>query len=473
MGILSWLNKNKGFNSLGNASSKVLDAGVNTFVNPVARAGLTFPVSTVQHIQKLVPGGKTGDERVKTPFGDVKRMDWFSPNRNEKQQLQPGEAAMGAFELATSAPAGVVKGIAKPLAKAVGKLDKAVGTSLKNSAIATYEKALAPTTKAMKEKTAKIVPELLEGRVFGSLSSLAKKAEKGIEKASQKFDELGKLEGNLPTKPILDTFAEAKNSFMVEGKVVNPRAVKVIEEVSRLVEQFGDEMPAEAMRGLRQIWDKDVAEAGGFFGKTLKDTSELRVKQMGADAIRGLLAVKSPDLAKINKTFSFFKNLEEVVEATKMRKVGQSGAFRKIGGAAVGAALGSGLGPVGSTVTAVVGSELLSVAGTTLFRTLNANAKYQFAKALASGEHSIPRITAFFKEPAFVGLKANDFLKYLNKDAKFSPEEKQTEEAARDERIEQIRQRLEAGGEKENQEDPERQQRIDEIRKRLLEGQED
>ena len=129
MGIFSNVARFAG-NALETAA-KVSDTGLraatDTFISPVARAALTFPVTAVRGVQGLAGNEKAQTAPVKTPFGDVKPMANLldKKSREAPGTLKAGEAAMGAVELATSVPGVAEKVVAKGLqfgAKALGPL---------------------------------------------------------------------------------------------------------------------------------------------------------------------------------------------------------------------------------------------------------------------------------------------------------------------------------------------------------------
>jgi hypothetical protein len=59
------------FNNIVKASNSFLQTGADILVNPVARTLLRPAVELTKVVQSLIPGGKTGNETVKTPFGDI------------------------------------------------------------------------------------------------------------------------------------------------------------------------------------------------------------------------------------------------------------------------------------------------------------------------------------------------------------------------------------------------------------------
>jgi len=430
MGIFSRIGQ--GLKKFGDVSETVLEAGTETFIDPVGRAALT-PFATAFKPRK---GFKH------TPFGEVKPMDVLQ----REGSLKPGEAVGLAAETILSGPGGTLTKAAKPIAKPFGKVLAKIGKAQGAGALSDVERALKPTTQKLKALTKKIAPEFLEQGIKGTQEDIIKQAKAGIEIANKKFDELGKLKGVISTKPVLDAFEKAKDAYIIEGKIINKRAIATIDEIAETVSQFGEEMPSEAMRALKTLWSREVAEAGGFFGKTLKEGSQLRIKELGAKSIRNALAEQFPDVAKVNKEVTFFRRLEEIAEATRLRRTGQSGLFRKGAGAAVGAQIGAPLGAQAAGAGAVIGSNVGKFLGTPLFRSYSAQIRKRVADVLIDGTHNIEKVADFMKKPAFATLKLKDFNQFLKSEkAKKTQEEVQQEEAAKAQRIDEILQRISEG----------------------------
>jgi len=485
MGLFKTLSK------FGSASKKIAEGVTDTFISPVARELIRPVVNVRSGIDASVPGGRTGDEAVATPFGVVKpfaNLQGVAKGESAKEQgrLTGGEAAVGALEVATSGPAGTAKALLKPLApaaKALGKVDNAlgIGDALRASAISDIGKVLNPTKEKMKAKVVKIAPEILERGVVKTMGGLKDFAEQGLEGAGREFEAIGKMKGNVTLKPVLDAFEKAKTKYIIDGKLVDQRSWRVLDEIQNVIGQFGETMPAQALRELGRVWDEDVAAAGGFIGRTLDEGKEAGAKEIGANAIRALLAKERPDFAAINKTFTFFKNLDEVLEATSTRRVGQSGFLRRGAAAVVGAIAGSPGGPQSSVVGAAIGDKLGAILTSAPVQLMKAKAKKELADVLLDPTYSLGKIAEFAKSKTFLGLKGAALLKAIKEQGKMTPEEMETEEQEREQRIETIRQRLEqptpelssdgdVGGAQEST-GAEREKRIEEIRKRLQETQ--
>lgn len=443
----------KSAQTIGNIEKGAADAALDTFINPVAQAALT-PIATVKSgIDSLVPGGRTGQESLKTPFGNVKPM-MVGSNKKNPGALKPGEAAYGAFQLATSVPGvtgklatGAAKAIPKIVGETAGKvvnpLLKKGGEFIARSAEKTFGEALNPTTAKLKAATDKITKRALDEGIWGTAKSITAKAKEGLKKAGEALDAFGELQGKSALSKIDEVMDAAKNEFIVNGVAINKHAINAIDEIKGTLGQLAGEtgeVPREALRAVRRIWDDEVAAAGGFLGKTLKEGSDVAVKKTASDAIRNLLANEVDGLKTLNANYNFYKNLSDIIEATKLRRVGQSNALRKGAGAIAGAVIGGGLKflPLGELLGAKAGEQLAVLGGSTLFKSFSAAGKAKVAKALLNGGYDLEKVAQMVENSAYTSLKINDFLRFLNKDAKLSEEKREQFKQEQDARVQEL-----------------------------------
>lgn len=403
-----------------------LKPATETFINPVAREFIRPVTSAVRGVQALVPGGKTGKESMQTPFGEVKPYS----------ELSTGEALKGAAELALSVPGAVGK-IAAPIAKVAGPVVRpvatAVGNAINKSAIENIGKVLAPTTKTTKAITQKISQEVLDRGLFGTFEGIQRTAKEGLELAGEALDDFGKIEGDTAVSKITDVLDKAKQSFFVTSgeRSVLPNsaaetAVKYLDYLKGQLVNVADEsgsISREALRAFRQAWDATIKKANGFAGN-IDDTTKAGIEKVGADTIREILASEVPDLARLNREYSFFRGLTDVLSETTKRKVGQRGIVREVATAA-GAAAGSGGGPGVSAAFALGARYLSDIASSALVRSATAQVQNKLARALLDGTHSVERIASFIKGASLTALKASDLNRAL-KEAELSDEEMQS-----------------------------------------------
>lgn len=330
-----------------------------------------------------------------------------------------------------TAQAGVVSGAARPLlgllgrgvVAAVGKagdkgkaLQQFLAERMKESALHGYKEVLKPATRENKAITQRIAPEMIDRGVTGltrerMLADAAKKVERFGGEVDAAIDALPK-EAVIRTRPILDHMAEAKAAFKTGEETVtrqvpsgvldqtgkpimrevseqvpiyaDAKAVRTIDGLAKIVARHGDSMTPDQIIKLRRIFDDQIAQAKGFHGKTLREGSEIEAKRELAGAIRGELAKQFPDLAKVNREFSFWSNVEKVLGETVERTASQS---KPLGETVVKGALAGGAvaGGAEMVVPAATAGLLWRATQSTAWRTHSAVYKTKVANALSSG----------------------------------------------------------------------------------------
>lgn len=299
----------------------------------------------------------------------------------------PGAAAknIGLTALELFPGGGALKGAARSVGSKLAR-------PIAESAAGQYLRALAPTTKEMKAKAAKVVPELLQ-RGIGAFSrrGLAETAQSGLARAGAGLEEVieqipGKTK--IAVGPVLKALSDSKKAFLVPGTrvVAEPKALRAISDVENVVKKLGNRVSFESLRGLRQIWDKTVAKSKGFLMDEVSNFS-IMAKREGANAIRKELVKKFPSLEKVNAEYTFWKNLDDVVNATIQRTAGQAtplGArMAETAGAAAGFVKG---GVTDAATTALVFRQLSRVLNSTAWNTFSALQKQKLANNLMEGK---------------------------------------------------------------------------------------
>jgi len=286
----------------------------------------------------------------------------------------------GAFDATLDvATAGLFKGL--------GAAGRALGskTGLKEGARKSIAKALRPTTDANKAKTAKIADKLIDQPLSKTFAVTRKgleenvKAEKQI--AGEAIDTLGPLKGKTPVSQIVDFLEQEKQQFVAGGKIVDEDGVSQIDAVQNVFRQYGENIDDEVLRTVRRIFDRTVDEGKGF-QKTLKEGSGLNIKKTAANRIRGILADAHPEVAKVNKEYNFWSDLDEVISATNQRTTGQTG-FKGFLAGLAGA--GSGRGSVNSALRFAVFRGLANAFDSPAWNLVSAKVKSKLATSLAEG----------------------------------------------------------------------------------------
>lgn len=273
------------------------------------------------------------------------------------------------------------------LSKGVSAAANAISPALKDSAEADVQGVLSPTTKTNKAAAAKITDEILN-RPLSDTAALTRKGM--LEKAASQVEQSGNeiinypdLKGATNVDSIMQALEAKKGDFMVGGKAVVPEAVNKIQDVQNVISQFGDTIPDSDMQKVGRILSNEVAKGKNAFLISGDEASKVEAQKVASNAIRSTLAEKYPDLAKLNKEFTFWKSLNDVLSSTVDRKVGQSAGLVK-NLATAGAAI-SGADPVSMGVRATVMRGVVSVVQSPAWGLASAKLKNNLADALAKG----------------------------------------------------------------------------------------
>lgn len=309
---------------------------------------------------------------------------------------------------------------------------KAAAEMLKESAAGQYAQALlrGGGKQGNKLKTEdKLVPELIDRGVSAwTLKGLGKKAQAQVQSYGQAIDDAWRAIPEGESVPVDDILARlgkaAEETHMLDDAAGNMlpmgaearRGVSNIKDLQDTIAQYVEPVkiwdvengvektmnviPSAKLRRLRQYFDSVSEKAGRFDGKNMADQSSAAAHSMAADGIREELAKAYPDIAKINKEYSFWKDLSKVVDDTIVRKTGHGpglgATVMKTGAAAAGMASG---GVHGAIISGESMGTLQRIAASTAWRTVSAVQKDKLANALARGnrgeaERLIRMITA-------------------------------------------------------------------------------
>jgi hypothetical protein len=342
--------------------------------------------------------------------------------------------AMSALQGGSAAAGAALGGAVPVLGSALSKLAPEAAARLKAAAAEGVEKALGPTKEYFKALTTKITPEILKRGVRGSRESIKALSEEMVNVLGPQIDDAIQKFGDRRAglQPVMDAIEVAKDAYrttrqvtaaeiaanpqlaekvrgfvspgIFEADVVfEPRAVEQLGKLQKTLAELGDSARVDQLVAIRRTWDEVVAQAGGFahraagaIGKPLADISEAEAKRVATSAIRSVLDDAAPELSKINKEFSFWKNLDDIVGQTLQRTAPQSkGLAQSVAegaGAAAGALSGAGGGILGSIGAATVGKKLggmlNSVFQSPRWKLASAQMKDSLAEAITSGNVS-------------------------------------------------------------------------------------
>lgn len=355
---------------------------------------------------KSLLGQITGNEemirsgqKLEDTFGGLAAVARGTAKTNE---ITPTNIAFTTLELYPGG--GVITNILKKLPggsqslKYITETLAKVPASIRGSAVKNMSEVLRPTTKATKAMTEQVAPELVKRKVVsGSVSGLLNRSKAELTKVGDAFDEvLSKIDGGKEFKiqPLQNTLESLKSNFYVKdraGKIkigtsgnpiaINQNVLNTIDELQGILREFGDNISFDSMRSLRQILDKEVAQSGGFL-KTLKEGAELDIKKNLSNSIRNILAKESPDLAKLNAEFSFWKKTEDILKATKARQTGKPISLGAKATSVIGAA-------TGGLKWAVLAPLLEKAFTSAAWKTSSALLKNNLADALVSGNNKV------------------------------------------------------------------------------------
>jgi len=286
---------------------------------------------------------------------------------------------------------GTATGFALPFVGPV--ISKARGLTtpaLEKSAQTSIMKALAPTTKATKATGERVTKEILE-RPFNETfaftrAGLERKAGQARELAGEAINEYGALKGQSDTSKIVKALELEKAQYSAGGVVVNKEAVDKLQKVQDIILEYGDKIDNETLRDVRRIFDAEIKKSKGF-AVPPAEGSLIDAKKVASDKIRNILAEADPNIAKLNKEYTFWANLDDVISETNKRTAPQSGLGKDI--VTIGGAL-SGVdgGAVSIATQALTFRWLTGIVKSTGWRLASARVKNALADAIAISDFS-------------------------------------------------------------------------------------
>jgi hypothetical protein len=337
------------------------------------------------------------------------------------QQIQDGHPIAGAARIATAAVpvlgpmalnisdnltnpqtrnygAGQVAGLAAS-AGLSALIPKAVGPGratdvLDNSAEQNYTKAINPTTKINKAIVKDTVaPGLAErGVIATSRDDLMAQAQSHLDNYGQQIDDFMQQHGTdkLPGYAIINDLEALKKPQMVGGTVpsVNQPYVQQIgrlqADVAKIMQTQGY-ITAEDLRGLRQSYDK-IAASKGAFALPPETQTALKALTDATNTIRGRIASTYPDLADTNKEYSFWKNVNDVTDASDLRKTGQRQPLTEMMAKTVGAAVGAPGGAATAYASAQALGALAKLKNSMIWNSVSGAAKSRISDLIKNGD---------------------------------------------------------------------------------------
>jgi len=189
------------------------------------------------------------------------------------------------------------------------------------------EQFLKPTKAKLKAKTKEITPWFLERLKSWQIKPWDRSAIKAqtewtvarVWKEIGDFIEAWKVKWEVTFDKMLEALAKEDAKLRVSWQIIpwNEASVKFIDSqlkfLHNLEKQFGDKLPPKKQLEIRQKYDA-VFDKGITRDKITKFQDDLQLTL--ADELRAELSKNNPDLAKLNKEFSFYKSLDNVLWET-------------------------------------------------------------------------------------------------------------------------------------------------------------
>jgi hypothetical protein len=340
-----------------------------------------------------------------------------------------GNAALAKVQGATNPEAGVTAAVSAAV-PTIGTVAVKLAKALREGAAADVGRFFDATTKPLKRVVGKRTEEVLSrgSEVLGWVGRSREGAAEVFATARQAAGEaVDEALGRFGAQDVMDApgrliaaLDEAKAPYVVE-RVMDPKMVpppyrefikdtladgrvrvdlprnlgrvRQIEGLKTLVRAHGDAMTVDDLVGLRRAWDEVAYQRPGTTLETVKTVNAKWARKMGGDAIRAILDTDRPELAAINREFSFWKDLDAVMSATVERKRGQAGGLlapmAENAGRVVGGVLGSSGGIGGTLGGAIIAGKTAKLAQRVFesprYRSLSAEFKAGLAKLIASG----------------------------------------------------------------------------------------
>lgn len=287
----------------------------------------------------------------------------------------------------------VLGGAGSGLIKGLGIGEK----SIANSATEDIEKVLSPTTKANKAITQKIAPELAKkGIIASSREGLLEKYQGNMQQAGEALEAgYQKLpdEAKFEVTNLLGNLNKKIDELHINGVVPSASQDKV-NALTKMTQDLANigltDSPdgqqvfssVDNVRKLRKILDDTVSNKN-FAISDLDNANKMARKEL-ANSIREEFAKQYPDIAKLNRDFSFWAKASGVLEDAISRKTGQTGIVRKGLAAGIGAVGGLSQGHpfLGAATTKLFSDFLESPA----FHTASASIKSKIASMIESGD---------------------------------------------------------------------------------------
>jgi hypothetical protein len=263
-------------------------------------------------------------------------------------------------------------GVARGTRETPGLLDRGVRAFTRKGLQKKFHEHISDVGRQLEQEWAKLPPG--EGVPLDAVNSRLTQA--GLDKFATETPS-GQF---LPTGPHdqagLNFIGELK-SYLEPFATVDANGAKVV--------------PYEKIKKFRQDWDDLVAAAKGYQGSDLTNNVKAAAYKASANGLRDLLATGKPNIAAINREYSFWKKAATVIDETVLRTSSQAKPLGRKMARVGGQVLGFSSGGAGG---AVLGGEVMdaieAATNSTAWQTTSAVMKHQLADAIAQG--SLPKV---------------------------------------------------------------------------------
>lgn len=321
---------------------KLIIPFINKYLNPLDIYGKAIDLKN-----QLTPR-QPSEEEINQMFERFKADQAYQKAR--EQGVVPEIVGKANTKVANAVPLALAIPDAAAIVSKIPAMASRIPNTLKASALNDVKQALLAGggTKTEKAIASKIAPEILDRPMSDTFrltrKGMEEKAVAGKEAAGEAIEAFGELKGSASTKDVIDALENYKNeNFMVAGKPSNPVGVERVQAVQDIIAQYGDSISKETMRELYRKWGKEVKSQNWLRGDFDADAN-LAIKKEAVNEMRKIITADNPDLVKLNKQFSFFARLTDVISGTNTRLAGKSGGLTPfIAGTAGGVASGGSL----------------------------------------------------------------------------------------------------------------------------------
>lgn len=369
-----------------------------------AKAAFTTPENTAQRIGKGVE--QVGEFFVPTAeAGLLAKVPGLAQAPNAlRRGIAATQAAVQTAAQGGGAGESAVSGALSAVLPGGGALQSAAGT-VQRSAEQTMADSLRATKEWAKDESSKLAPEMLKRGVGGTFYQMQTRARQMAQKVGQNLGDAYKAAaeagGTVPGDIVrgnIQLASDALHERNAVGKLIpvpgHEDAIAKLDALQEFVGQLGPNIPVDQAARVKRAWDDIVSRAGLYGNKATASASEKAQAysfREAATAFRDMLNA-NPDIADLNKEFSFWAGLRNVMDATKLRKTGQTGGLFRAGAAGLGAAVGATEGETmqeragNAALYGFVGSQITRLAQSPWWMSkASAPFKQMLADALASG----------------------------------------------------------------------------------------